>query len=139
MSRRQARELALQVLFQVEIGRAQPEAAMQYAARQRPFNEDDLAFAGKIVRGTLENLPAIDGVISRVSHDWELSRMAAVDRNIIRLALFEIFYCPEIPPAVSADEAVELAKVYGGDDSSRFINGIIGKVIRDPTVYGQPV
>jgi len=132
MSRRQARELALQVLFQVDIGRAQPEAAMQYAARQRPLNEDDLAFAGKIVRGTLENLPAIDGVISRVSHDWELSRMAAVDRNIIRLALFEIFYCADIPPAVSVDEAVELAKVYGGADSSRFINGILGKVVRDP-------
>ncbi|MEW6424220.1 MAG: transcription antitermination factor NusB [Bacillota bacterium] len=136
MSRRQARELALQVLFQVDIGKARPEAAMEYAAREKKsLNQEDLAFARKIILGTLEYLEPIDRVISRVSHDWELNRMAAVDRNIIRLALFEIFYCADIPLAVSVDEAVELAKAYGGDDSSRFINGILGKVVKDPASY----
>ncbi|MEW6274256.1 MAG: transcription antitermination factor NusB [Bacillota bacterium] len=135
MSRRQAREFALQVLFQVDIGKARPEAAMEYAAREKSLNQEDLAFARKIIQGTLEYLEPIDRVISRVSHDWELNRMAAVDRNIIRLALFEIFYCADIPLAVSVDEAVELAKAYGTDDSSRFINGILGKVVKDPASY----
>ncbi|MGB9904003.1 MAG: transcription antitermination factor NusB, partial [Desulfotomaculales bacterium] len=70
-------------------------------------------------------------IISRVSHEWELSRMAAVDRNILRAALYEIIYRPEIPAAVSVNEAVELAKVYGGEDSGRFVNGILGQVIRE--------
>lgn len=135
MSRRQARELALQVLFQVDVGGAAPEAATEYAAREKTLSQEDLAFARRVIFGTLAHLKSIDQVVSRVSHDWEIDRMAAVDRNLIRLALFEIFYCEDIPVAVSVNEAVELAKVYGGDDSSRFINGILGKVARDPASY----
>lgn len=127
----------MQVLFQVDVGKAKPEAAMAYVEQESPLKLEDLEFARKVVLGTIARREEIDRVISRLSHDWELHRMAAVDRNLLRLALFEILYCPDIPPAVSVNEAVELAKIYGGDDSGRFVNGILGQVIRDPAACLQ--
>ena len=127
----------MQVLFQLDVGKAKPEAAIAYVERESPLKLEDLEFARKVVLGTIARRKEIDRVISRLSHDWELHRMAAVDRNLLRLALFEILYCPDIPPAVSVNEAVELAKIYGGDDSGRFVNGILGQVVRDPAAFLQ--
>lgn len=135
MNRRQARELALQVLFQVDIGQALPEAALQYVFQEKKLDRGDPAFTRRIVFGTLEHLRDLDRVIVNVSHEWQLKRMAGVDRNIMRLALFEIFYCDDIPDGVSVNEAVELAKTFGGEDSSRFINGILGKIVQNPCAY----
>ncbi|MGQ9823403.1 MAG: transcription antitermination factor NusB [Desulfotomaculales bacterium] len=131
MSRRKAREFALQALFQIDVGKAEPEKAMSYAAEEKVLKPEEIDFAKQIVLGVIAHKEEIDRIISRVSHEWEVSRMAAVDRNILRAALYEIIYRPEIPAAVSVNEAVELAKVYGGEDSGRFVNGILGQVIRE--------
>jgi len=135
MSRRQAREFALQVLFQVDLGKAEPEAAMQHVSGEKLLSEGEHDFAKKIILGAIGQIKPIDEVVSSLSHDWQIKRMATVDRNILRLALYEIFYCEDIPTAVSVNEAVELAKLYGGEDSGRFINGILGKVVKNPAAF----
>lgn len=138
MSRRQARERALQVLFQVDVGGADCQEAFENMEQNfgvLPKNED---FAHRLVNGALKNLQPIDQVIATISKDWNIKRMASVDRNIMRLALFEIFYCEDIPNNVSVNEAVELSKVFGGEDSGRFINGILGRVLENPEQY-RPV
>lgn len=129
MSRRRARERALQVLFQVDLGHMDPTEAftkMDESFGELKTNEE---FAASLVTGTLANLDAIDQVIVRLSKDWDLSRMANVDRNIMRLALFEILYCDDIPNNVSVNEAVELGKLFGTEGSGKFINGILGNVV----------
>jgi len=129
MIRRQARELALQVLFQVDIGQIPAEFALQYIIEGEKLGQEDLAFTKRIVFGTLEHLNILDEVIAGVSHEWQIHRIAGVDRNIMRMALFEIHYCGDIPSGATVNEAVELAKAFGGDDSSRFINGVLGKIV----------
>jgi len=135
MGRRKSRRAALQILYQIDVGRCTPEAAITYVAAETELEPEELAFARELVTGTLAHLADLDGVISRLSRDWRLERMAAVDRNLMRLALFEIFYRTDIPPGVSVNEAVELAKTFGGMDSGRFVNGILGRVVRDPAAY----
>ncbi len=135
MSRRQARERALQVLFSVDMGGADPGEAYQCMAENFGVLTDNEDFAQRLVCGAMENLDPIDQVIAGISKDWNIKRMANVDRNIMRLALYEIFYCEDIPHNVSVNEAVELGKVFGGEESGRFINGILGKVLESPDQY----
>jgi N utilization substance protein B len=138
VSRRQARERALQVLFQVDLGGVDPRKAMQDMDENFGVLPKNADFAEKIVFGTLDNLELIDQIIASISKEWDLKRMASVDRNIMRLALYEILYCRDIPGNVSVNEAVELGKVFGGEDSGRFINGILGKVLEKPEEYRTP-
>lgn len=135
MSRRQARERALQVLFQVDMGGADPAAAFAQMDEEFGNMTGSEDFTEKLVYGVLENKVFIDRLIAAVSKDWSLGRMANVDRNIMRLALYEVFFCDEIPNNVSVNEAVDLGKVFGGDDSGKFINGILGKVIENIEDY----
>ncbi|MDK2887571.1 MAG: transcription antitermination protein NusB [Thermoanaerobacter sp.] len=149
MGRRQAREAALQVLYQVDVARMDPEEALDYLQKMAfPVTDDtkennkpaslssrDMLFARELVTGTLAHLKEFDLIISRLSQDWPLYRMAAVDRNIMRLALYEIFFREDIPGSVAVNEAVELAKTFGGTDSSRFVNGILGRVVKDPAAF----
>jgi N utilization substance protein B len=140
VSRRQARELALQVLFHVDIGRAEPETALFEAfARARdgelenePLTERDRAYARELVLGTWEHRDALDQIIAGYARDWKVDRMAGVDRNILRMAIYEIRHRDEVPDSVVAAEAVELAKRYSTDEAAKFINGILGSVIRNP-------
>lgn len=139
MGRRKARERALQILFQVDMGGVEPQQAMKNMDEGfGPVNQN-ADFVEKIVLGTIENLSFIDRVISVVSQDWNIERMASVDRNIIRLAFYEIFFLNDIPNNVSVNEAVELGKMYGGEESARFINGILGKVLASPEDYSPDV
>jgi len=135
MSRRRARERALQVLFQVDLGNADP--AETFCRMNESFGtlSKNGDFAKRLVEGTLANLASIDQIIAKISKDWKINRMANVDRNIMRLALYEILYCEDIPNSVSVNEAIELGKVYGGEESGRFINGILGRVLEDPEEY----
>ncbi len=135
MKRRQARELALQILFQIDLGQASPETAFLYTIQGKDLNQKIIEFIRRIVFGTLQNIKNLDKAIASVSRDWDLGRMAAVDRNIMRMALFEIFYCEDIPGSVSLNEAIELAKIFGTDDSGRFINGVLGKIVEAPQAY----
>jgi N utilization substance protein B len=135
MSRRQARERALQVLFQVDMGGTDPAAAFAQMDEEFGSLTGSEDFAEKIVCGVIENLLFIDQVIAAVSKDWNVERMANVGRNIMRLALYEVFFCDDIPNSVSVNEAVDLGKKFGGDDSGKFINGILGKVIENIEDY----
>ncbi len=135
MGRRKARERALQILFQVDMGGNDPKEAMKNMDESFGPVYNNVEFVEKIVMGTLTNLACIDKNISSISQDWNIERMASVDRNIIRLAFYEILFCSDIPNNVSVNEAVELGKVYGGEESARFINGILGKVLANPEEY----
>jgi N utilization substance protein B len=137
-NRHKARELALQVLFAVDLGKADPDTAVfQAFARAEegdgaigPLNEADAAYARDLVQGTWERVATLDEAINNLAKDWSIERMAAVDRNILRLACYEIRHQGDVPDAVVADEAVELAKAYGSNESGRFVNGILGSFIR---------
>lgn len=135
MSRRQARERALQVLFQFDLGGAAPAAAFAQMDEEFGKLNGSQDFAEKLVNGAIEHLAFVDRVIAAVSKDWSINRMASVDRNIMRLALYEVFFCDDIPNNVAVNEAVELGKMFGGDDSGKFINGILGKVIENIADY----
>lgn len=135
MSRRQARERALQVLFQVDVAGADHSEAFKLMDESFGVLAKNEDFAKRLVRGTIDNLGSIDAIIASVSKDWNINRMASVDRNIMRLALYEIYFCDDIPNNVSVNEAVDMGKVFGGDESGRFINGILGKVLENPGQY----
>lgn len=132
-NRRKARELALQTLYAMEIGEARGEWQVVFdriaeAAFCAPENR---LYARDLVHKTVGSLDAIDERITRHAANWELKRMAALDRNILRLAVCELVHFSEVPFKVVIDEAVELAKLYGTDESGRFVNGIIDSIRRE--------
>ncbi len=132
MKRRQAREYALQLLFQLDIRKEKPTAALfkRFWAAEEP--EDEVRkFAEEAVRGTFKHLRTINGKILACAKNWTLERMAAVDRNVLRLAAYEILYRMDIPPSVTINEAIELAKKFGTDESGAFVNGILDSVARE--------
>lgn len=133
MSRRLARETALQVLFQLDITGEHNDLPLiiNRWAEEFAVPESSIPFARKLVEGTLANKEAIDQKISAFAKDWSLERMAVVDRNLLRLSAFEILFCPDIPGRVTLNEAIELAKSFGGADSAKFINGILDKLTGD--------
>ena len=135
MSRRQARERALQVLFQVDVGGADPDMALRLMDEDFGNLTKSSDFTKRLVYGVIEHLEPLDRIISNVSKDWSLNRIARVDKTIMRLALFEMLYCDDIPRSVSVNEAVEMGKIFGGEDSGKFINGILGKVLENPEEY----
>lgn len=130
-SRRMSRELALRALFQTDVGHAAVEDAVISCQAQEQHASDTLDFARALILGTAQHRVHIDMVIEKYAHDWTLDRMANVDRNILRLAIFELLYLPDIPPGVSVDEAVELAKKYSTAESGKFVNGILGNLVRN--------
>ena len=129
MKRRLARELVLKTLFQIDLGKVDTALALETVLEEED-NTWIKEFVRSLVRGTEEHQEKIDQLIEQYSKDWKLDRMAAVDRNLLRLAIYEILYMPDIPSAVSINEAVELAKIYGSDESAKFVNGILGNLVR---------
>ena len=128
--RRAGRELALQILFQVDIAQADPAQAIAAASAEGEYEDDSLSFSRQLVLGAAQHRAHLDEVIARHARGWTLERMANVDRNVLRLAAYEILYLPDIPPSVSVDEAVEMAKKYSTAESGRFVNGILGNLLR---------
>jgi N utilization substance protein B len=127
-SRRKARECALQVLYQIDISGAAPEDALNSFWQNFEYAPDIAEFAANLVRGVILHRDAIDHLIQDSSRNWKLDRMARVDRNILRMAVFELLHRPEIPKKVTLNEAIEIAKRYGSEDSSAFINGILDHI-----------
>ena len=123
--------MALQVLFQVDVGRARPENALVYTLNECRATGETAAFVRTLVEGTLEHQQQIDDHLVRCATDWDLPRMANVDRNILRLSLFEMLYHPATPVNVAIDEALELAKTFSHKDAPRFINGILGRIAKE--------
>ncbi|MGD6815582.1 transcription antitermination factor NusB [Metabacillus sp. 84] len=127
MNRRAAREKALQALFQIDVSQIDPAEALQHA-----FDEEEVnSFTRDLVTGTVGHLEEIDGLIRPHLVKWKLERLANVDRGILRLAVYEMKFEEEIPASVSIDEAIELAKAFGDDQSSRFVNGVLSNIRKD--------
>ena len=129
-ARRKARELALQMLFQLDMSSNQPDAIIATFEELQKSKANTREFATKIFRGTIEHMPAIDEMIQNQAENWRLSRMAAVDRNIIRMSVYEFLHEDDTPKLVIIDEAIEIAKKYGTQKSSQFINGILDGILK---------
>lgn len=130
MSRRLAREAAFTALFQVDIGKCRVKAALRRSLEDFNFNDEEKQFIEDLVENTVNNLHLVDEIIKKHLIKWELDRLSAVDRNLLRLALYEILYRPDIPPAVSINEALELAKKYGSSgEAVGFINGVLDRAV----------
>ena len=129
--RRAGRELVLSVLFQVDIAAAPSDEALASAINAKNADAETIEFTRRLIDLTLEHAKEIDDLLSQYAKQWPLDRMANVDRCLLRMAVSEILYCPDIPNSVAVDEAVELAKKYSTAESGRFINGILGSLLRD--------
>ncbi len=126
--RRLSREYALQILYAVDVCKLESEDAQKSFWKDRKSGKKVLEFATTLVEGTLKNLPQIDSLIVKYARNWDLHRMASIDRNILRQATFEILYLLDIPINVIINEAVELAKKYSTEESGKFVNGILDKI-----------
>jgi transcription antitermination protein NusB len=125
MKRRTAREKALQAIFQMDVSQVTSEAALEHVLN----GELNDPYLNRLVTGTTEHIETIDKVISNHLEKWTIDRLANVDRNLLRISVYELMYCQEdVPANVVIDESVEIAKLYGDDQSSRFINGVLSKV-----------
>ena len=132
MSRRKAREIALQALFQFDFTKNDDENLIEMLIKEtKGLNQQSILFTREIIKGTIANLEAIDATIKTVSNDWKIERMAAVDRNIVRMAVYELkFNSEDTAPKIIINEAIEIAKIFSSDESSRFVNGILGALIK---------
>jgi len=128
--RRLAREVALKTLFAVDLGKVKPDRVLDDLLAEADLLPRDAQFARDLVKGTLAHIDEFDRLIGRQAVGWTIDRMATIDRNILRMALYEIFHRDDIPDSVAVNEAVELAKRYGDADSGKFVNGILGEVVR---------
>lgn len=126
--RRQARELAIQVLFHMEFNPGDPEKVFHLICENFDSSASVIPFSKELVLGVCKNKEDLDRLIRRSSKNWRLERMSYVDRCILRLGVFEILFMEDIPSKVSIDEAVELGKRYGTEDSGPFINGILDNI-----------
>jgi transcription antitermination factor NusB len=129
--RTQAREFALQILYQIDITHDAPDEAVAdfwRAQAETETSEEVKDFTAQLVRGASGHLKEIDLKISQYATNWQLQRMAVVDRNIMRLGAFELIWRQDIPPKVSINEAVELAKKYSGQEAGKFVNAILDKI-----------
>lgn len=123
--------MAFQTLFQIDLGKNDLEAALEYRLSETTLNQQDMDYVRRAVRGVNQQLPALDRQINAVAEGWEVHRLGSIDRSILRLAIYEIVFMDDIPVGVAVNEAVELAKEFGDDNSPRFINGLLGTVVRD--------
>jgi len=126
--RRKARIVALQALFELDTVGHSPDDTMSRLLEDWPLAPDAQAFANELVKGVLASRERIDEVIRKTAPAWPLEQMAAIDRNILRLAIYEILIDNRVPMRAAINEAVELAKEFGGETSPKFVNGVLGSV-----------
>ncbi len=132
MKRRKAREYALQLLFQIDFTKRELERKdLEEFWSDKKESGDVKEFTEKLVKGTLESLDEIDGIIEKATENWFLKRMAAVDRNILRFAAYEILHREDIPYAVTINEALEIAKKYSSAEAASFLNGVLDKLAKE--------
>lgn len=129
-ARRKARELALQMLYQYDLSANPPAQIVETFEELQKSKPNTREFATKIFQGTIDNLAKIDEMIVAQADNWRISRMAVVDRNIIRMSIYELLNEPETPKLVIIDEAIEIGKKFGTQKSSQFINGILDGILK---------
>ena len=139
--RRAVREWALRALYQIDLGGKPPEEAVEEVLSVASLESDDSEVVRELVCGaTRVQRTELDPLIQQYARGWTIDRMAVIDRNILRLALYELRYCPEQPFKVVINDAIELAKKYSTAESGRFVNGILGAIVRQmyPDAAGEP-
>jgi len=132
--RRVSREVSLKVLFQVDLVHANIEEALKHAFENDKYSDDVKEFTLTLVKGVMSNLAEIDKMIKNYTNNWSLDRITNIDRNILRIAIYEILYLQNIPKSVSINEAVELAKKYGTRSSFSFVNGVLGRINKNDKI-----
>ena len=126
--RRKARSIALQALYEIDSVQHDPEETLNNLQAEAKLSEENLGFARELVDGVIKYKEKLDAQIHRYAPAWPIEQIAFIDRNILRLAIFEILIDNKLPVKVAINEAVELAKNFGGDSSSKFINGVLGAI-----------
>ena len=126
--RTQARECALKILYQLDMAGEPLDEVLPLFWEHYPTPPEVREFAETLVRGTRERLSEIDQKLSQYAENWQLNRMAAVDRNILRFAAYELLYLDDIPPKVTINEAVNIAKKYSQEEAGKFVNGVLDKI-----------
>jgi N utilization substance protein B len=129
--RRQARELALQLLYQLDVRGEDPGPVMDAFWQRHEVHDDVRAFADALVRGVKAHEPKIDELLGRFAEHWELDRMAVVDRNVLRAGVWELLWGVDVPPIVAINEALDIARRFSTEESTRFINGLLDRVRRE--------
>ena len=136
-ARRRARILALQTLYEIDGSAHDPKSVMTQRVREMSQPQGVEAFARKIVLGVLENLERIDRIIGTHAPAWPVRQLATVDRNLLRVAIYELEIDGDTPPKVAINEAVEIGKTFGSDTSFRFVNGVLGSVLAERQASGE--
>lgn len=140
-SRHLARSIAMQSLFEWDFNGKDPEKLAEVIERNKkefgPGLDEEYEFIDRIIQGTVENLDKIDAIIEKAAPAWPIAQITAVDRAVLRLGLYELLFGAreEVPPKVAINEAIELAKAFGGESSGKFVNGVLGTVYRE---IGEP-
>ncbi len=127
-ARRKARGLALQALYEIDSVGHKAEEVVNYLLAEEALSSDNASFVRELVNGVIQNKEKIDENIKNFAPAWPVAQISVVDRNIMRLAIFEILLDNRVPVKVAINEAVELAKAFGSDNSSKFVNGVLGSV-----------
>lgn len=125
-TRRRARRVTLESLYEYDIANHPPDEIIERRVEEYPMESAGIAFASQLVHGVIDHQNEMDKLISRYAPEWPLDQMAVIDRNILRIAIFEFLIEGSTPVKVAINEAVELAKTYGSDSAPRFINGVLG-------------
>ena len=128
MGRKASRELAMKLLYQIEIQKSDKEKQIEDVLKENKLSENDRLYILNVVSGVNDNLGYIDGMIEKHSKGWKINRISKVDLSILRLSIYEISFRDDIPYSVSVNEAVELAKKYSSEDAGAFVNGILSKI-----------
>lgn len=139
-NRHLARTIVLQVLYQWDFHGAQEERVEEwkdYIRQEFAPKFDDEGFVDELIRGVLDRCKDIDAIILQFAPEWPLENMTVVDRNVLRLGVYELRFSDSVPSKVALNEAIELAKGFGGEASGRFVNGVLGAVYKDMLAHGQ--
>lgn len=127
--RTRGRECALKILYAIEIAKETPEDGIRiYWENADPVEFDVKDFANELVRGVYQHIAEIDALITKCATNWQLERMAVIDKNVMRCATYELLYRDDVPPKVSINEAIDMAKKYGDKDSGKFVNGVLDRI-----------
>lgn len=131
MRRRKSREITLRMLYQMETNSETPGVALNRYCEIFPYHENIVDYARVILEGVTKERSVIDSHITDACDHWKIGRLSFVDRNILRIGIYEMLFSPDVPPKVAIDESIELAKKYGNENSSDFVNGVLDRIFRD--------
>jgi len=135
--RHEARIVALQALFEMDCVGHQGAAALEQRLAEMPLPDQGIQFARELVQGVTADITKLDRLIERYAPEWPVEQIAIIDRNILRIAIYEVLECDGTPLKVAINEAVELAKQFGSDSSGRFVNGVLGSLVAKEEIPGK--